>query len=67
MSRTRLVDLDNVEVRYDKPDKDAIAVFAGTRKEGREVWVWLPREFAEVNTDGTVTLPEWLAIDKGLV
>jgi hypothetical protein len=29
--------------------------------------VWLPRAQIEVNDDGTVTMPEWLAIDKGLV
>jgi len=29
--------------------------------------VWLPRSQIEVNDDGTVTMPEWLAVDKGLV
>lgn len=28
---------------------------------------WLPKSLVEVNDDGTVTMPEWLAIDKGLV
>lgn len=29
--------------------------------------VWLPKQFVENNSDGTFTMPEWLAIDKGLV
>ena len=29
--------------------------------------VWLPRSQIEINDDGTVTMPEWLARDKGLV
>ena len=29
--------------------------------------VWLPLSQIEVNDDGTVTMPEWLAIEKGLV
>lgn len=34
----------------------------------REKWTWLPKSQVEVNTDeGTVTMPEWLATEKGLV
>lgn len=29
--------------------------------------VWLPRSQIEINDDGTVTMPEWLAVDKGLI
>jgi len=29
--------------------------------------VWLPRSQIEINDDGTVTMPEWLAIEKELV
>lgn len=29
--------------------------------------VWLPKSQVEDNCDGTFTLPEWLAIEKGLV
>lgn len=29
--------------------------------------VWLPKSQTTVNSDGTFTIPEWLAIDKGLV
>lgn len=29
--------------------------------------VWLPKSQIEVNDDGTVTMPEWLPIEKELV
>ncbi len=33
-----------------------------------KVSVWLPRSQVEVNDDdGTVTMPEWLALEKGLI
>lgn len=35
-------------------------------KQGRKE-VWVPKQFVEVNDDGTLTMPEWLGIDKGLV
>jgi hypothetical protein len=28
---------------------------------------WLPKSLAENNRDGTFTIPEWLAIEKGIV
>ncbi len=28
---------------------------------------WLPKGMTENNGDGTFTLPEWLAIEKGIV
>jgi hypothetical protein len=28
---------------------------------------WLPKKLTENNGDGTFTLPEWLAIEKGIV
>ena len=28
---------------------------------------WLPKKLTEDNGDGTFTLPEWLAIEKGIV
>ena len=33
----------------------------GTRK------VWLPKSLVEIGSNGTVTMPEWLAMDKGLI
>jgi hypothetical protein len=29
--------------------------------------VWLARSLIEINDDGTVTMPEWLAMDKELI
>lgn len=44
------------------------AIFQGELDENdKEVWVWLPTSQIENNNDGTFTLPEWLAKDKGLI
>ena len=39
----------------------AVQFYDGTRS------VWLPRSQIEINDDGTVTMPEWLAMDKELI
>lgn len=39
----------------------AIRIDDGTKKE------WLPKSQIEDNKDGTVTMPEWLAIEKGFI
>lgn len=39
----------------------AIRFFDGDRT------VWLPKSQVEINDDGTVTMPEWLAEEKGLI
>ncbi len=45
-----------------------IALFQGDKDgDGREVWVWVPTSQVEDNGDGTFTMPEWLAKDKGLI
>lgn len=54
----RLVDLE-VEVRGET-DK-ALRVFDGTKS------VWLPKAHVQDTGDGTITLPEWLALDKELI
>ena len=28
---------------------------------------WLPKKLTEDNGDGTFTIPEWLAVEKGIV
>jgi hypothetical protein len=28
---------------------------------------WVPKQFVEDNRDGTFTMPEWLAIEKGFI
>lgn len=48
----------------------AIAVADGTtdpEHDDREKWFWLPRSQVTVNEDGTVTMPEWLAKERGLI
>jgi hypothetical protein len=59
-------DLTDLTLDWVTETADAIAV----RLEGRKVW--LPKSAIEYERDPakrsvTVTLPEWLAIDKGLV
>lgn len=34
---------------------------------GKKEHVWLPESQTEDNEDGTVTVPEWLAMEKGLI
>lgn len=46
----------------------AFRVYAGENdKQGREVHVWLPKSQVEDNGDGTYSMPEWLATEKGLI
>lgn len=58
-------------IRRDEPGRKAIAVADGSTEQvdgrEREKWYWLPRSQIEINPDGTVTMPEWLARDKGLL
>ncbi len=55
--RSNLVDLaGEIMAQTEK----AIQFFDGDRK------VWLPRSQIEINDDGTITMPEWLAKDKEL-
>lgn len=42
-------------------NKKAILVTHGNRD------YWLARAFTQVNSDGTYTLPEWMAKEKGIV
>jgi hypothetical protein len=39
----------------------ALRIFDGARTE------WVPKQFVEDNGDGTFTMPEWLAKDKGFI
>jgi len=53
----------------------AVAIADGTMEKlddgrEREKWFWLPRSQIEIDTSGkqpVVTMPEWLAKDKGLI
>ncbi|MEJ6846816.1 hypothetical protein V3589_11425 [Sinorhizobium fredii] len=73
--KSDLVDIACQVVR-DDPDQKAIAVADGTEESytddhgverTRLKWFWLPRSQIQMNDNGTVTMPEWLAVDKGLV
>jgi len=58
MSRNELVDIaGQVRARTER----AIQFFDGDHT------VWLPLSQIEVNDDGTVTMPEWLAQEKELI
>lgn len=39
----------------------AIQIYDGERT------VWLPRSQIEIGHDGTIAMPEWLAMEKGLI
>ena len=65
MTRSNIIDID-VEVTH-RTEK-AILVHTGDKEES----VWLPLSQIEVSQSGfagieTVTLPEWLAKEKGLI
>jgi predicted phage gp36 major capsid-like protein len=72
MTASELVTID-CEIKQNNPDKEAIAVADGTEEiikvSGKKVekWFWLPRSQIEINDDGTVTMPRWLAQNKGLI
>ena len=59
---TGIVDIDYDRIKIDD-DKYKSILFVVDGKD-----VWLPRSLIEVDRDAeTVTLPEWLAVEKELV
>lgn len=54
-------DHELVDVDGETQTEKAVQFFDGSKT------VWLPRSQIEINDDGTVTMPEWLAMDKGLI
>lgn len=58
MPKSELVDIA-AQVRGET-DK-AYRLFDGTKTE------WVPKSQVERNNDGTFTMPEWLAQDKGFI
>lgn len=54
---------DLIEIAAEKrADREhAIKIFDGSRT------AWLPKSLVEDNRDGTFTMPEWLALEKGLI
>jgi hypothetical protein len=63
MTRTRgrsnIIDIEG-EIRGPGTDL-AVQFYDGERT------VWLPRSLIEINDDGTVSMPEWLAKEKELI
>lgn len=39
----------------------AYRIYDGAKTE------WVPKRYVEMNDDGTFTMPEWLALDKGFI
>jgi hypothetical protein len=58
MSNDRLTDIA-AELRGET--EKAFRLFDGERAE------WVPKSLAEDNGDGTFTMPEWLAQEKGFI
>ena len=60
------IDCEVVEMR-----EKSISISDGTMEmhDGRErlKWFWLPRAQVEINGDGTVSMRERLALEKGLI
>jgi hypothetical protein len=55
-------DIVDVEGEIREPGTElAVQFYDGERT------VWLPRSQIEINDDGTVSMPEWLAQEKGLI
>jgi hypothetical protein len=63
--RSELIDLSvTIQVRTEK----ALGIWEGEVDDnGRKVLIWVPLSQVEDNGDGTITMPEWLAKDKGLI
>jgi len=66
VSESRLADLKLFE--HARTERALLASLTGDKREA----VWLPLSQIEINSTGAegihdVTLPEWLALDKGLI
>lgn len=64
MTRSNIIDV-TVQLHHET-DKAVLVSETGDKKDA----VWLPKSQVEIEAEGgahTVTLPEWLALDKGLI
>lgn len=70
-SDTARSDLIDIACTVRRQTEKAVAVVDGTENmdlgDGKEKLFWLPKSQIEINDDGTVTMPEWLAMEKGLI
>lgn len=60
-NRDEMIDIACEVMR--ETDKAVLVSETGEKDDG----VWLPKSQIEINDDGTISLPEWLAMDKGLI
>lgn len=61
-----LIEVDAVELK--RETEKAYGLSQGELdKDDREILIWVPKSMVEKNDDGTFTMPEWLALDKGLI
>jgi len=58
VSKRELVDIA-AEIKGES--EKAYRIFDGVKTE------WVPKSQIEKNGDGTVTMPEWLAMEKGFI
>ena len=61
----KLVDID-LEKRHET-DSAFLLTDGSEGKDGKEIRFWVPKSQCQDNEDGTFTMPEWLAIEKGIV
>ena len=55
------IDLIDISAKLKHETAKAFLLFDGAREE------WVPKSMVENNRDGTFTMPEWLAQDKGFI
>lgn len=70
MSKAFRSDLVEVVCEVRRETDWAYGVSNGTIEmdlDGREKLFWVPKSQVECNDDGTITMPEWLAREKGLI
>lgn len=71
MSEARKSDLIDIACEVRRTTDHGIAIADGQMEvhngREREKWTWVPLAHVEVNSDGTITMPEWLAQKAGLI
>lgn len=53
--------LVDIEAKEKGNTNKAFRLYDGSKTE------WFPKSYVEKNGDGTYTMPEWLALDKGFI
>lgn len=56
------------ETKHEVKDQGAYLLFDGrVDKKGKDICEWVAKSLVENNGDGTYTMPEWLALEKGFI